>query len=634
MLRRTACGNSNVLKDKALACAVMRGRLPRAAAQRKLREGAFWPARIRRLRGAWTVSARSLERVWAKKSRARRLSPGWFAAPARATAIGAAEWMRYPCPTSCLSIALAPSKGLLVGAALQALSRTIARLPRQLVGVNPFQGDCRPTRVPLWSPFSGRPTLPFPHSWNYHEPLQILETYFWGADDLPEPGRHNRYFEVPGFAPVLVTRDPGVIRAITTDTGDKPGQFDRDTLPSVGIARATGPDTLLYANGPVWKRQRTLAASPFGKTTLFQPETFHEFAATFRTTVALRLQALQQLLERSGQTTVRVQLEPEIKAVMLEMLANNFFGAEIPWDELRHRYVPALERVIDHIVRDTVLNKAGIPITAMPRWTRGIAQLQDDYAAFDALTDLVLAPRRSGRGLWRQFKSEAPDAALRSNLKVFLAGALEATTSYAGWAISHLARNVAAQEKVHAAVRDVEDYTPEILEGATYLGHALDETLRLTPSLYFLPRRATCDTWVTTSDGRRMWIPEGTHVLLDVWHANRHEDHWGVAATGYPALDFVPERWADLAAQGRATKEILHFGFGHGPRVCPGKHLGQLETGLVVGAFVKLFRFTADTPDNPARAGVSTKPRDGVTVTLSRRSPAAIVPETSVASRV
>jgi cytochrome P450 len=63
----------------------------------------------------------------------------------------------------------------------------------------------------------------------------------------------------------------------------------------------------------------------------------------------------------------------------------------------------------------------------------------------------------------------------------------------------------------------------------------------------------------------------------------------------------------------------LHFGFGHGPRVCPGKHLGQLEVGLVVGAFVKMFRFTADSSENIAKAGVSTKPADGALVNLELR---------------
>lgn len=497
--------------------------------------------------------------------------------------------------------------------------RRVARLPRQFLRISPFRGDCLPTRVSLFKPGAGRPSLPFPHPWNFDEPIRILETYFWGADDEQGPGRHNRYFEFPGFPPVLVTRDPGLIRVILTETGDGAGLFDRDTLPSTGIARATGKDTLLFSNGPVWRRQRKLAASPFGKTTLFQPEMFQEFAATFKETVHQRLEALRARLKSTGQNTLQIALEPEIKAVMLELLTNNFFGTVISYQQIRDQYVPALDCVINHIVRDTVMNRVGIPITYLPRITRRMGQIQDSYACFEELTSLVLATRREGHGQWKHFKSDAPDTALRSNIKVFLAGALEATTSYASWAISHLARNPAAQAKVFAEVKDLTDYTPENLDNARYFGCALDETLRLTPSLYFLPRRATADTWVHTSDGRKLLIPHGTHVLLDVWHTNRHEDYWGTSVTGYPALEYAPERWENLAAQGRSSKEILHFGFGHGPRVCPGKHLGQLEVALVVGAFVKLFKFTADNPLNPARASVSTKPLDGTIVNLELR---------------
>jgi cytochrome P450 len=493
------------------------------------------------------------------------------------------------------------------------------RLAGQVLGRSPFSGDLLPSRVRLFAPGSGRPTVPFPHPWNYREPIRILESYFHGAEREQGAARHNRYLDVFGFAPVLVTRDPGVIRAITTDTGDGAGQFDRDTLPSTGIARATGENTLLFANGPLWRRQRKLAASPFGKTSLFQPERFHEFAATFRRTVRERLEALREHLASSGQQRVRIALEGEVKAVMLEMLTNNFFGAEISYEELRNRYVPALERVIDHIVRDTVVNKLGVPIWKLPRVHRRVAQVQDDQATFDRLTTLVLAGRPERRGLWMNFKSDAPDELLRSNIKVFLAGALEATTSYACWAISHLARNESAQEKVHAEIKDIDIYTPEKLEQATYLGHVLDETLRFTPSLYFLPRRATADKWIETAGGQKMFIPRGTHILLDVWHANRHEDHWGKAVTGYPAIEFWPERWANVAATGRGSKEILHFGFGHGPRVCPGKHLGQLEVALVAGAFVKVFHFEAVNQENEAKAGVSTKPADGTLVDLELR---------------
>jgi len=133
--------------------------------------------------------------------------------------------------------------------------------------------------------------------------------------------------------------------------------------------------------------------------------------------------------------------------------------------------------------------------------------------------------------------------------------------------------------------------------------------------------RQTDDTWIETPDGRRLCIPAGTHILLDVWHANRHEDHWGVEATGWPALEFVPERWERAAEQG-TSQRWLHFGFGHGPRFCPGKSLGQLETALVVGVFVKLFEFRAVNDANDPVAGVSTKPADGAKVELRRRAEA------------
>lgn len=487
---------------------------------------------------------------------------------------------------------------------------------------NPFGGNCIPSRVPLiWQP--GRPTLPFPHPWNYQRPIDILETYFWRADEVQGPGRHNRYLDVPGLAPVLVTRDPGIIRAILTATGDREDQFDRDTLPSTGIARATGEDTLLFGNGVMWRRQRKASAAPFGKTALFQVDVFHDFETTLRQTVRERLTVLRRRLIERDKQQLQVAVEPEIKTLMLELLVDCFFGASIDYQELREQYVPALERVIDHIVRDTVVNRLGLPRSLLARVSRRYAQANQDFESFEELTDRVLAARSSGRGLWRKLRSEAPDEALRSNIKVFLAGALEATTSYATWAISHLARNEEWQEKVFDEVGPIADFTPEQFAAASHLNSVLEETLRFTPSLYFLPRKATASIRVETSDGRGMEIPEGTHILLDVWHANRHADYWGEVATGYPADEFAPNRWEHIHKDKAHSKQHLHFGFGHGARVCPGKHLGQVEVGLVVGLFVKLFRFRAVNAKNPVKAGVSTKPADGTLVELALRDPSA-----------
>jgi cytochrome P450 len=497
--------------------------------------------------------------------------------------------------------------------------RRLAGLKRQIFGGNPFLGDGLPTRVPFFKPKLRRPTLPFPHFWNYRDPIKILESCFSGTDDIEGPGRHSRYLDVFGITPTLITRDPGLIEAIMMLTGDREGQFDRDTLPFVGIAQATGMNTLLSSNGADWRRQRKMAAAPFGKTKLFQLDRFQEFEHTFRQTAAARIGALRQRLETRGERSAAIRLEPEVKVIMLEMLTNNFFGAAISHDELRTHYMPALERIIDHIVRDTIFGQIGFIGAGVTLVRSTMKSFREDNQVFERPTDMVLAGRSEGRGLWSQFKADVPDDALRGNLKVFLAGALEATTSYACWAITHLARNVEAQAKVFEDVTGIVEYTPDNLRGAEYLGHVLDETLRLTPSLYFLPRRGTADVWVETRDGRKLFIPRGIHILLDIWHANRHEDHWGIARTGHPALSFVPERWIDIAARRQSPKDLIHFGFGHGARICPGQHLGQLESALVVGAFVKLFTFTAPTPDYHAVAGVSTKPGDGTLVDLELR---------------
>ena len=480
--------------------------------------------------------------------------------------------------------------------------------------MSPFQGDIQPSRVPLFAP--GRPSLPFPHIANYREPLRILDTFFHDVDMEAGSGKHNRYLSVPGMPLVLVTREPAVIRAILSATGDKPGQFDRDTAPTSGIARATGEDSLLYANGPLWRRQKQLAAPSFSRTNLFQPEKFQDFERTFRKTVVERLELLRERQQATGQRVTRVELEPEIEAVMLEMLINNFFGGTVSYEDLRNRFVPSVSYCIDHMVRDTVGRRMRAPYDILSGRKKKVRRALRD---FEELTDIALSGRRDNRALWAEFKSDASDAALRSNIRVFLAGALEATTSFAAWALSHLARAQKLQDAVHDEVKGIDSYDPDNLEQAVVLNRVLEETLRLTPSLYFLPRWSSVDTWIETADGRKMMIPQHTHVLLDVWHANRCEDFWGAGISGYRADTFAPDRWDVLAKHGRSHKEILHFGFGHGPRVCPGRFLGLLEVGLVVGAVIKVFRLKAVNLNNPARAGVSTKPADRVLVDLELR---------------
>jgi cytochrome P450 len=508
------------------------------------------------------------------------------------------------------------------------------RLGNHFRGINPFEGDITPTRVSLFNPFNGRPSWAlFPHPGNYKVPLDILESVYWGADKETGSGKHVRYVDVPGMGLVLMSRDMQLNRAILTDTGDKAGEFNRATNPSEGIAESTGPKSVLFANGADWAWMRKALASAFGKTGLYQEDVFQSFQKTATPFFEGRIGALREHFTETGKTEFETELDSEIKPIMLEMLTRNFLGTDVDSKTVRDKYIPALEKIIDNLVSRTIYNQVpGLSNLLHPK-------PEAEYKAYQELTDLVLAARHEKKGAWAHFKPEAVDPtraaeydeALESNLKVILAGALEATSSWAGWVTHHLARNPEMQEKIYEEIKDMTEFTPANLEKAPYLNRVLKETLRLTPSLYFLPRRSTENRKVVTADGRTIVIPKDTMILLDIWHQNRHEDHWGIDKTGFPATEFHPERWEAIEANPKEAKNFLHMGFGHGRRVCPGQHLGQMETALVIAGIVKNFKFTAPKPEFSVIAGVSTKAGDRSLVKLQLRDPQPLVSSSEIA---
>jgi cytochrome P450 len=315
-----------------------------------------------------------------------------------------------------------------------------------------------------------------------------------------------------------------------------------------------------------------------------------------------------------------MRLESDIQAVMLHVLVNVLFGAGVPHQELRTRYLPAIKSVIGYILIDTITNQVGLPVCRLPAVCWQHARLKRDWKTFEELVDRVIRTRDDGAGFWPLLTAAGTAAAIRSNVRVFLAGALEATSSYVSWTLSNLARDPVAQERAYQETLTFTEITPEARERAVYLQKVLAESLRLNNALYFLPRVALRETTLSTSRGT-LTIPADTHLVLATYHMNRCEKHWGVEATGYPATAFAPGRWdaKNMEARGRSTKDNLHFGFGHGPRVCIGKHFSEAEAFVCVTLFLRRFKFRAVYPTTGADSGVSTRPRDRVDVELSLR---------------
>lgn len=453
---------------------------------------------------------------------------------------------------------------------------------------------------------------------NFRTPLKILDAVFRDGEDL-------KFLDVPGFPPILFLRDPELIREITVETSNN-GDFERDTLPTQGIGRVVGSQNLLYLQGADWKEHKAAAVRPLGTRAVQTVEVFHDLEQTIYRVTDARLEQIADLVRASPTGAIERSLEPDIQELMLNLLVHVLFGADVPDDELRDRYLPAIRGVIRYILLDTLLNQFHLPVLRLPALTPGHARIQRDWATFEELVDRVIAARDDGHGFWPYLTINASPEAIRSNVRVFLAGALEATSSYLSWILVNLARNPTARQRAYEDVSQLTCLSPQSRQQATYLHQVMSESLRLNNSLYFLPRIALREATVATSRGS-LTIPAGTHLVLATWHMNRCEDHWGTSATGYPASEFIPERWnpENLARHGRSSKDNLHFGFGHGPRVCIGKHFSEAEAFVCLAMFLRRFDFEA-TGDVAADSGISTRPADQVRLTLRLRPDPAFTP--------
>ena len=247
------------------------------------------------------------------------------------------------------------------------LSTRLTRLPGQLLGRNPFAGTQPVRRLPLVA--TGMVTAR-----HFRTPLKILDFVFRDDCDL-------KYLDVPGFPPILFVRDPELIRKITVETA-LDGAFDRDTLPTQGIGRVVGPDNLLYSQGDVWRKHKGVVVRPLGTVAVQTAEVFHDLEKTIRKAVEPQLEDLVETVRRSPTHSHRMRLEPDIQAVMLNVLVNVLFGAATPHTELRTHYLPAIKNVIAYILIDTVTNQIRLPTFRLPALTARHARLKRDRETF------------------------------------------------------------------------------------------------------------------------------------------------------------------------------------------------------------------------------------------------------------
>jgi cytochrome P450 len=145
-----------------------------------------------------------------------------------------------------------------------------------------------------------------------------------------------------------------------------------------------------------------------------------------------------------------------------------------------------------------------------------------------------------------------------------------------------LAANPDVQRKLHAEVDAIlgspstrkkmsSDEISEAMEENAfaqfpYATAIINETQRLHPVAPFAGVEAIHDTVI---DG--YVLPKGTNIMVLTRVASMR-----CCPTPDPFL-FKPERWIDATPEQKKQMERLDWTFGGGPRVCPGRHMANLE---------------------------------------------------------
>ncbi|CAM0137635.1 unnamed protein product [Umbelopsis sp. WA50703] len=182
------------------------------------------------------------------------------------------------------------------------------------------------------------------------------------------------------------------------------------------------------------------------------------------------------------------------------------------------------------------------------------------------------------------------DAMVANLLTVISAG--YDTTANTLQAVSYmLAKHPHVQEKLHAEV-DAVLGDPEVRKTMTeeeiieklndnlfaqfpYATAVVNETQRIHPVAPFAGMEALHDTVL-----EGYVIPKGTSIMAMTRVASMNH-----CPTADP-FQFKPERWIEGTVEQRRQQDRLDWSFGGGPRVCPGRHMANLE---LVSAVVLVF---------------------------------------------
>jgi enediyne biosynthesis protein E7 len=339
--------------------------------------------------------------------------------------------------------------------------------------------------------------------------------------------------------------------------------------------RALG-DGLLTSEGALWKEQRRT----------IRPVFQHKRIAAQSDVIIDEALGLVDRLRAYEGADRPVDVLDEITALTLGVLGNTLLDADLGAHEsIGHSF----EAVQDQAMFE--METLGL----VPRWLplKGQRAFRHARSDLERITGLLVEQRKANPSasgddvLTRLIESTAKetdkrvgDRRMRDELVTLLLAGHETTASTVGWTLNMIARHPEVRDRLHAEAVEVFGGRRPVYEDLTrlrYTNMVLEETMRLYPPVWILPRRALADDEVGGYH-----VPAGAEVLICPYTMHRHPRYWPDPER------FDPERFAPDAESDRPR--YAHIPFGAGPRFCVGNHLGMIEATFVISTLMRDLR--------------------------------------------
>lgn len=370
---------------------------------------------------------------------------------------------------------------------------------------------------------------------------------------------------------------------------------------------------LVVSDGEYWQRQRRM----------MQPEFHSRRLAVLTDTMVEAIEEALDTWECDLEAGDKLGLATATNRITMRVTVKALFGNALTTHEMDD-VSEAMSHILDYLIKGMVF---GILPDAMPlpgkrkffqsieRFDKAVYRIIEDCRkqSVEDAGDIESERHTLLAMLMNAVDEETGESMTNEQLRdevatLFVAG-YETTSLVIAWALIHLEKHPDVAERLRDEVDQVlGDRTPtfEDIPSLKFTRQVFDETLRITPSVWMLPREA-----VGADELGGYRIEPGTVVVMLNYMIHRHPDHWT------DPDDFKPDRFSDEASAGR--DQYAYTPFGGGKRLCIGKAFAHIEGTLILALLAQRYRVTTHVEEVETQLSTTLRPKGDPTFDLAPR---------------